>query len=147
MPDVPGDGQACLGDDTILWRRIGRLHLTFDDNRQCFRIASSAFDEHPQDGTTSVVVAPSNRTTCERAAGVLRRHEGFGLAAVTVGRVRELGHAVVLTPTADEPAHASILGRRSKRTRRLLAESCTWAIPPPGFTPLCAPLQPAPRSS
>ena len=64
-------------------------------------------------------------------AEILTGHEGFALAAVSVGVVRACGLGVVRDPLESEPAHALVVGPKPKAVQRRLAKAAAWVVPPP----------------
>lgn len=57
---------------------------------------------------------------------------GMAVAAVDVATCIALGLAIEPDPLPDEPAHAHIVGTKTKSIRRKLAMSSRWAVFPPG---------------
>ncbi len=62
----------------------------------------------------------------------MRGHEGYGLVALTVEELEAAGQTLVPMPTDDDPFHAEVVGTKSKATKRELAKTARWVVPPPG---------------
>jgi len=75
----------------------------------------------------SVVVASAGRNPAEVMVG----HEGFGLVALRIEDLAELGLDPVDDPQPDEPDHALVVGNKTQSKCRQLAKRSTWIIPPP----------------
>jgi len=76
----------------------------------------------------SVVVARNDRDPAEVLAG----HEGYGLVALTVADLQDLGQQVISDPLPEEPDHAVVRGIKTKTIRREMAKRSSWVILPPG---------------
>lgn len=61
-------------------------------------------------------------------AVILEGHEGFGLVAFLAGLARRLEQKVVLDPIPDEPAHAHVVGIKTKKTSRAFAKESNWVV-------------------
>lgn len=129
MP-VPPDGyrdDPTIPDNAPLWRRIPPHHFVADPDTGQLRPSSAAFEDHPNGSPMSVVLGAEARGP----SAVLADHLGFGLAAITAGLARELGQIVVRDPLPDEPAHALVVGSKTKSLRRRMALASTWVVEPP----------------
>jgi len=62
------------------------------------------------------------------AETVLAGHDGYSLAGIAVGRIRELALGVVRIPLEAAPEHAEVLGPKPKSVRRTLATTCHWVL-------------------
>lgn len=60
----------------------------------------------------------------------LRDRPSFGVGALTVADVEQLGFTVVHDPLPDDPAHALVVGPNDKQTARALARLTTIVITP-----------------
>ena len=120
---IPGEAQ--------LLRRIPPRHLVKDENSGHLRPSSAAFDNHPDGSPMSVILADVLAQTGRDPAAALTGYEGFALASITAGLVRECGQGVAREPLPDEPAHAVVFGEKPKRIQRKLAKGSRWVVPPP----------------
>ncbi len=76
----------------------------------------------------SVVIESVLRALSREPVSVLKGHEGFALAGITVGLARELEQKVVKDPTPEEPAHGLVIGDKRKAKKRM-AKEAIWVIP------------------
>lgn len=120
---------ASIHDESVLWRRIPPWHIIYDENLGRWRPSSSAFADDPDGQSMSVVLAEA--VGGRSGAEILTGHEGFALAAVSVGVVRACGLGVVRDPLESEPAHALVVGPKPKAVQRRLAKAAAWVVPPP----------------
>ena len=119
-------------DDAALWRRIHPRWAVKDDNEGGWRVTSAAFSDSPDRSPLSVLLADVVTVTGRAPADVLIQFEGYFLAAFAAGTARELGQGVARTPIPEEPAHASVFGRKTDAVRRKLAQAARWVIAPQG---------------
>lgn len=126
MTDIQYTDDLTISDDADLWRRIPPWHFYYDENIAQIRPKSAAFDNDPDGSPMSVVIAAESSPEA-----VLAEHEGYALASFKAGLARECNQLVVRDPLPTEPAHALVVGAKSKGTRRRLAREASWVIPPP----------------
>ena len=126
MTNQPYSDDPSIPNETALWRRIHPDWIVRDDNHAVWRVSSAAFDDSRDRSPLSVLVANVVIETGRTAGDVLVRFSGYGLAAITAGDARSLHQSVARTPTDDEPAHASVIGRKTLRVRRALASASAW---------------------
>lgn len=55
---------------------------------------------------------------------------GMAVAEIDVAACLTLGLTVEPDPHEDEPAHAHVVGTKTKSVRRKLALASSWAVPP-----------------
>lgn len=60
----------------------------------------------------------------------LQGHDGYGLAAISVGDLREEGFGVIPDPLPDEPNHSLITGCEKRTRRQRLARRAHWLKEP-----------------
>lgn len=113
-----------IPDDAVLWRRIHPDHVVDDDNLGRKRPTTAAF----RDDELSVVVAKADRDPQSVLIGL----EKFSLVSIIAGTARALGLEVSPDPTGDEPAHALILGRKTRSIQNALAKAAVWVVGPLG---------------
>lgn len=123
---MPYEDDPTIVDEAALWRRIPPWHIYFDENLGRRRPSSAAFDDDP-DGPMSVVIAAESRGPDSVLAG----HDGYGLASLTAGFARGVGQGVARDPTEEEPAHALVFGRKTRRVRNKLVSASAWVVLPP----------------
>lgn len=117
-----------IPDDALLWPRIPPWHFTFDQREQRWRPSSAAFEDDPDGDPMSVVIAAESPGTDAVLAGA--QHAGFALVAVTARLARQQRQVIVRAPTADEPAHAYVVGLKTTSIRRSFARKAIWVVPP-----------------
>ncbi len=120
-----------IGDGVILWRRVPSWNWIYDVNQGRFRPKSTAFDDHPDGSPMSVVIAVETAGP----EAVMAGHDGFALAAITVGSARACNQGVARDPLPGNAAHAVVVGRKTESVRRRLARGATWVVPPPASPP------------
>lgn len=120
-----------IPDEAELWRRIHPKQWEKDENLGRVRPVSGAFDD-PSDGSPmSVDLAEVHIQMGHAPQAALADHEGFALAAITVGLVRECGLGVARQPLPENPAHAVVFGKKTSKIRRRLAKEARWVVSPP----------------
>src|SRR5262249_16460084 len=97
------------------------------------RPSSAAFDDDPDDGAMSVVLADVAVAVGRSPETVLVGHPGFALAGVHASDARECGQRIVRAPEPDEPAHALVFGPEKARKKHF-RRTWRWVIPPPETT-------------
>ncbi len=116
--------------DAVLWRRIHPSWCVRDENKGTLRVSSAAFDDS-EDGTPlSVLLASLVAASGKQDLDVIADFPGYSIAGITAGIARSCGQGVARTPEPDEPAHASVFGRKTKSVKRTLAREATWVIAP-----------------
>jgi hypothetical protein len=63
----------------------------------------------------------------------LRGYPEYGLVSLQVQDLTALGLAVVAAPLADNPAHAHVVGAKSKSAKTAMARKCVWVRRIPGM--------------
>lgn len=126
MAEALRQDDPSIQDTDLIWRRIPPWDFFLDENLGRTRPSSAAFDDDPGGQPMSVVIV-GEATTPEN---VLAGHPGFALAAIPVSEVRACGLGVVRDPLPSEPAHALMIGRKTKSIRSRLARAATWVVPP-----------------
>lgn len=132
MSDAPLADDKTILDEAGLWRRIHPRWAVKDENEGGWRVTSAAFSDSPDRSPLSVLLTDAVFASGRTHVDVLADHGGYFLAELTAGVVREAGQGVARTPTPEEPAHASVFGRKADSVRRRLARAARWVIGPPG---------------
>jgi hypothetical protein len=60
-------------------------------------------------------------------------HEGFALVGFPAGLARALNQIIVRDPTPDQPAHALVVGKKTKGVKRALRDGSHWVVQPPDW--------------
>ena len=129
----PPPDDASISNEAMLWRRVPDYHFVPDASGG-IRPSSAAFEDDPDGDPMSTVLASPGRDPY----AVLLGNDGWGLVAIPVSLVRELGWGVERRPVPDEADHVVVIGAKKKSKCRQVARACTWVIPPPtmrGGTP------------
>lgn len=79
----------------------------------------------------STVIARAGRPPQEVIAG----YEGWGLVSLRVEDLIAFGQRAVPEPLPEEPDHVHVIGPKTDITRRQMAKSAIWVIPPPHLPP------------
>ncbi len=128
--ELPDDGT--IHPDDALWRRIPPWHIVFDENQHALRISSAAFDDNVDvnqaPSPMSVTISSKARELGLAPESSVQGHDGFGLASFTAAQARSLNQRVARTPDADNPAHGSVIGKKTKTVKKRLAEYSIWVI-------------------
>jgi hypothetical protein len=119
-----------IGNDVRLFRRIHPSCIVMDENLNCLRPSSQAFNDS-QDGTPMSVnrediLKQENRDP----ASLLTGFNEWGLAALTAGRMRENGQGIGPDPLPDERSHALVFGPKPTKARKRIAKTAEWVIQP-----------------
>lgn len=119
-----------IQDEAELWRRINPDWIVPDEKPPGLRVSSAAFNDS-RDGTPlSVLLAEIVRHTGRTAQDIIAPFPGFSLASITAGVARAQRQGIARTPTTKEPAHASVIGPKTKAIRQALAKAATWVVAP-----------------
>lgn len=121
---------ASVVDEAELWRRIHPSWIVRDENRSGLRVSSAAFDDSPDGSPTSILLAQLVHDTGRDETDVLLGFDGYALASLAAAGARGCGHGIARDPLPEEPAHACLLGRKTKSSKRCLSRCSAWAIIP-----------------
>ena len=61
---------------------------------------------------------------------MLENYEGYGLASFTAGHARNCEQILQRAPTEDDPAHAHVLGPKTRSVKRRLLTGTTVIVEP-----------------
>ena len=100
-----------LSDDELLWRRIHRDHVRSDG-----RVSSAAFSGDEM----SVDVASIQLDMSITLSG------GAGVGEIKTETAHKLGQDVVSDPLPGEPAHALVIGHKTRSVRRALRDAARF---------------------
>ena len=105
--------------DARLWRRIHPSWFVPVANTSERQVSSQAFqngrkpDGKPADHM-SVTLADHPQAPTSPTEAVAGKYSGYGLVEFSAGLARSLNQGVRHTPTAEEPAHASVTGAKTR---------------------------------
>lgn len=133
MADARADDNTILREHD-LWRRIPPWHLVPDSNAGNVRISKAAFEDDMGGDPMSVTLAQTATDLGITHDQVLAGHEGFGLAALSAGTVRDRAQRIVRDPQPNEPAHGLVIGNKTDGNRKAFAKAARWVAYPPGKT-------------
>lgn len=129
MP-VYKDDPTILGD-AVLWRNVPPGHFVLDENQARVRPSSAAFDDDRDGSPMSVSLADVALAHALLPEDLIRSLRDYALAAITAALARECDQAIVPDRTPENPAHALVVGTKSRSVRKKLAKASSWVIPPP----------------
>lgn len=116
-----------IQDGDRLFHRV-HLSLIVPGERGEARISSGLFKGVKK--TEMSVVIESVLTSGGRSPeDCLRGHPLYKLVALTAGICRQNRQAVAPDPTADEPAHGVVYGRKTGAIADALRSAATWVVP------------------
>ncbi|MDP2200826.1 MAG: hypothetical protein Q8K07_02315 [Methylicorpusculum sp.] len=121
-----------IGADTFLYRRILNQpdppvrQIVWDDNKQCWRPSSVAFDNHPNGSPMSVAIDDTLKANNLSPDSLLVGHEDFSLAIFTAKVARDNNQGVIRKPLDNDPAHGEVFGKKTKSVKKALAKNSTW---------------------
>ena len=73
-----------------------------------------------------ILEAPQSPSEC------VTKFPGYGLAELTAGTARRLNQGVAHTPTPEEPAHGSVIGRKTGAVKNGLRDGAIVLLVPAG---------------
>lgn len=112
-----------------LWRRVPPWHFPKYPGHDFPN--SAAFADDPDGSPMSVVLVEVLLRGGRGPAEVLKGHEDYALAEITIASVEAEGCVVEAHPLPDEPAHALVLGKKTQGARKRIAKSAVWIVAPP----------------
>ncbi len=121
-----------IRDDCELLRRVQvkpEFTVVWDENLGRWRPSSAAFRDHPNGSPMSVVLRDVLEEQNRSLEEVLHGHTGFALAAITAGFARQCHQKIVRDPLPEEPAHAHVVGKKKKASRKMAKQS-VWVFAP-----------------
>jgi hypothetical protein len=129
-----GSDDPTIVDTAQLWRRIPSAWVVFDENLRRNRPSSQAFNDHPDGSGMSVVLGDDLLASGRQPENALAGNANHFLASILAGLARECRQLVCRRPTAAEPAHAEVVGKKTASVRNQFARAARWIIPPPDLT-------------
>jgi hypothetical protein len=123
---------SSIGDDWRLLRRIPLVWLVWDGNKGGWAITSQAFQGHPTDHLAfSVQLEPVLLEHGLTHDSAVQDRETFGLAAFTAQQARSIQQVIKRDPILpDDPAHAKVIGEKTKSVKKKFRDFAVWVIPP-----------------
>jgi hypothetical protein len=130
MADPTYADDPSVANDAELWRRVPPAWIVPDENRGGYRPSSQAFHDSPDGSPMSVLISETMAADGRGAQDAVAENPNFLLACFTAGEARSLAQSVSRTPTATEPAHGSVFGRKSRQVCKALSRLARWVIGP-----------------
>lgn len=127
---MPQIDDSSISDDADLWRRIPPEMIIFDENLGDYRPTSQAFSDGSGGGSMSVYLGPEVRASGRSPEQVLKAFPGYALAVFSAGLARKHGQGVRRDPLPEEPAHALVVGRKTKAVQKAFARESRWLVRP-----------------
>ena len=135
MEDLVDD--PTIRDNFRLLRRIPaefNRYIVWNHNVGEWRISSMAFADHPSGSPMSVQIKEVLAEYGLGVESVLVGHEqGYAVAYFCAGEARELGQAIERDPIDGDPAHAHVVGKKTKSIKKKFSRLARWEIPPAEF--------------
>jgi hypothetical protein len=133
MQNIPLSDDPTVPDEAELWRRIPPVLIITDSNHPggpVRRPSTGAFDNSSNEEAMSVFLAAVVLETGRKPEDILAGLTNFGLVGFTAGLVRAHNQFVVRDPQPGEPAHAAVIGHKSKTLKKILAHTSRWVVLP-----------------
>ncbi len=124
------DDMADIVDDSNLLRRVCPQWLIYNENDEIERVSSAAFRNQKNSEAFSVLIESVVLDTGRNVVDVLNNYSGYGLASFTAGLARNCGQRIVPFPENNEPAHANVVGTKTKGISRRFASECRLVVLP-----------------
>lgn len=121
-----------ISDDVALYRRVHpQLHVQWDENRQCRRFTSAAFQNTSRTLDMSVALGDTLAKRGREPDSVLAEWPDWYLVSLTAGRVRAHEQGVLRDPLLSDPVHGNVVGEKPPPRRRALSREASWVVAPP----------------
>jgi hypothetical protein len=132
-----------IDDGCLIYRRVNPEHHTrWDENRNCRRFTSAAFqngtdDEGNKTLKMSTALDDTLRTEGREPSDILVRANvpDWYLVVFAAAHARAHGQEIERDPTAEEPAHSHVVGAKGDGVRGHLAKGARWEIAPEDACP------------
>ena len=125
-----------IANDVRLFRRLPLEWVIRDENLNCHRPSSQAFNNSQDGSPMSVfredVLNSEGRTPSSVLAGT---YSNYGLASLTAEVVRREGQGIAPDPLPDETSHALVFGSKPPKLRKRLAKAAELVIMPQQMQP------------
>jgi len=119
-----------IRDHIRLFRRIHPDWIVWDENLNCYRPSSQAFNDS-KDGSPMSVHREDILEGENREPGiVLAGFNDWALAALSAGTLRQNKQGIASDPLPDDRSHALVFGPKPPKVRKRIAKASEWAIRP-----------------
>ena len=117
-----------ISDDDVVYRRVPSAASTIDQATGEQRPTSDCFSDSTRHGTSPMSCILASALVGRDLASLVPGPGGDRLVALRVGDIRLLGLDVEASPAADEPAHVSVIGEKTRSVRRRLADLAQYVV-------------------
>jgi hypothetical protein len=125
MEKVLEKDDPSIDNEKVLWRRVPKDWIVFDNSLNRYRPTSQVFQN--TSGTDGMSVNMADETTIE---ATLKGCEKMLLAQFEAALARELGQGIIRMPLETNLAHCEVIGEKTKSVRERFAKDCQWVIGP-----------------
>jgi hypothetical protein len=125
MAESTPENDPSISDEVVLWRRVHPDQIVHNNNLNEMRPTSQAFQN--TSGSDGMSVNIADETTTE---DTLRGFEDHFVVSLGVGFVRGLNQGVVRKPLEENPAHAEVIGKKTKSVKKKLSDASSWVVSP-----------------
>lgn len=125
-PNALPDDDLTIPDEADLWRRLNPSWYPVDPKTGVRRLTTQAFQNYPGTMAMSVILA----SEVSGSAEVLRRYSGYGLGSFKAGLARQAQQRIIRAPTAEEPGHVHVVGRKSSPAQKQLRDGTVILVEP-----------------
>ena len=115
-----------IEDADVLWRRVPRIWFVHDEQAG-HRISRAAFSDSSDGSAMSVDVARMRETAEQTREG----YPNCGVVGFPAKVARDLNLTVEHTPVESNPAHSSVIGKKTKGVKGSLRDGCEIELVPP----------------
>lgn len=116
MPPTSYSDDPSIPDAAELWRLVPP-NWQVPDGMGGLRPSSAAFQDSKDGTPMSVFLADQVRASGRGLKDVLSTFPGYMIASFSAGFARTLGLSIARDPTPQEPAHAVVVGKKTKWVR------------------------------
>jgi hypothetical protein len=128
--DAIPDDDATIADDVTLYRRVPIAHQYYDKNRSCHRCSTGLF----RDSKLSIGLGNELEKLGKEPQAMLDDFPDNWLVSFPAGVARSDAGGnqhIRHEPTAREPWHGVVYGKKREAIQKFLACACSWVVPPP----------------
>jgi hypothetical protein len=126
-----GQTEERIPENAVLLRRIKADWARRDEHGQ-LKVKSIAFQDRKESGALSVARSDVLEAEGKPLSAALEGWEGYGLVAIPLTVLEELGLEVKPDPTRDDSSHTLVLGNKTGSIKKRLVEASEWVVDVPG---------------
>jgi hypothetical protein len=113
---------APVAEDMSLYRRLHPSEIVWDDNDECLRPTSGAFEDREMSIHLDDVLKDEGR----EPVSVLQGKQMYSLVSLTAGFVQHEEQEVRRTPIPEDASHGEVCGNKPKGRRRRFARAAEF---------------------